>query len=105
MPQTEAEAHGLDRESFLAKLQHISCQQAHAQSSELGKADPGKCGSTCHKSAGNWSLVLTSLHRMTHLDKGKDFVLANPGTWSVERQVWVIKEGRRMDCKIQLKMK
>lgn len=80
MLQTEGEARGPDGESFLAKLQHISCQQAGPQNSELGKADPGKRGSICHNSAGNWSLVLASLSSMTRLDKGKDFVLVNAGT-------------------------
>lgn len=80
MLQTEGEAPGPDGESFLAKPQHISCQQAGPQNSELGKADPGNCGSICHNSPGNWSLVLSSLSSVTCLDKGKDFILVNPGT-------------------------
>ena len=81
--QREAEAQGLDRQSFLAKLQHISRQQADAQSSELGKADPGKLESfrvNMSQFSRELILVLASLSSMTCLGKGKNFVLVEPGT-------------------------
>lgn len=57
-----------------------------------------------HNSTGNRSLVLASLSSIMHLGKGKDLVLFSPGTWHVKMQWWVVREGRGIDCRIQLKV-